>query len=498
MRSICLSLFFITTSLTGYAAELKADFNTRCVEIQQHLYSLKLKDAAKLLELEVIQNPENITADYLYVIHDLLKVLVSESPESFEKFHKRSAKAIKRLDAYTQKDVFGNFYKQEIYFYSSVVQGKSGNAVSAANDIRLSYKYGQKVIGDYPEYLPAYKTLGLIHAGFGNLPTTYRKLVSMLGYAGSTDKGIEELQSFILAPSTKPEWKWMQKEASFYLAAIKLYLKNDRETAWTLIDRLTSADAPSPLLTFMRSNFADKCKKNDEVIRTLKNTPKDAAFEDIPHLDFLMGTAKLQRLDPDASVYLLRFLNRYKGSSYIKSCYQKLAWNSMINNDTKSYKSYMSKLKLNGNLNLEEDQQAQMEADRNETPDSRLLKARLLFDGGYYPEALIGIRMLKAEDFTSTNLKTEYCYRKARIYHQLNDFELAEAFYKAAILTGEKSTLYYASYSCLYLAEVYEKNGKSTDANTYFKKATTLKDNKEYKNSVEHRAKAGLQRLKQQ
>ncbi len=498
MRRICLSLFFITTSLTAYTTGLNADFNSRCIEIQQHLYSLKLKNAEKLLELEVSQNPENVTADYLYVIHDLLKVLVSESPESFEQFHKRSSQAIKRLDAYDQKDVHGHFYKQEIYFYSSVVQGKSGNAVSAANDIRLSYKYGQKIISDYPDYLPAYKTLGLIHAGFGNLPTTYRKLVSMLGYTGSTDKGIEELQSFILASAKKPEWKWMQKEASLYLAAIKLYLKNDRETAWTLVDRLTSSETPSPLMTFVRSNFADKCKKNDEVIKTLKNTPKDAAFEDIPHLDFLMGTAKLQRLDQDASVYLLRYLSRYKGSSYIKSCYQKLAWNSLINNDVKSYKSYMNKLQLNGNLNLEEDQQAQMEARRNEMPDSRLLKSRLLFDGGYYPEALSGIRLLQAEDFTSTNLKTEYCYRKARIYHQLNDFELAEAFYKAAILTGEKSTLYYASYSCLYLAELYEKNGKSAVANTYFKKATSLKDNKEYKNSIEHRAKAGLQRLKQQ
>jgi hypothetical protein len=494
-RFVMLAALILIMPFSAFCLELYADFNQRCIDAQNSIFTLELENASKLLTEEQTENPENVTTDYLWVIHDLLKVLVSESPESFKNFQKRAVSSIKKLEKYKAKDAYGNFYKQEIYFYASVVQGKSGNAVSAANEIRLSYKYGQKVITDYPNFLPAYKTLGLIHAGFGNLPSTYRKLVSMLGYVGTTDRGIQELTKFIDSDTSNPGWVWMKKEASLYLAAVQLYLKNDQISAWSLVDSLTSTYTNNPLFVFVRANFADKCKKNDELINTLKASPTGDQYESVPHFDLLLGTAKQQRLDPDASTFLLRYLTSYKGDSYIKSCYQKLAWNALIINDLDGYNTYMNNLKLKGNLNLEEDQQAQMEANRNELPDGRLLKARLLFDGGYYNKALDEIRTLKASDFATTSHKTEYCYRKARIYHLRGEFILAEAYYKAAILTGEKLSLYYSSYAALYMAEMYEDQDNLVMANLYFRKATSFKSNKEYRKSIEHRAKAGLQRL---
>ncbi|MBI1306769.1 MAG: hypothetical protein GC181_09160 [Bacteroidetes bacterium] len=475
-------------------AEPKVDFNDRCLQAQEKLYYLKLKEARALIDLEKKSNPDNLIPSYLDVIHDLLKVLTEESSESFRNFHATASKSKSAIGRYTGKDGWDDFFREEIHFYTSVVYGKSGNAITAANEVRLSYKAGEKLIKEHPDFLPAYKTLGLIHAGFGNLPATYRKLVSMLGYSGTTDKGISELEKFTKA-SPQKGWSWMQQEAKLYLTAIHLYLKNDQETAWKMTETITKDYHHNPLMVFVRANFADKCKYNDDLITTILSVPKGDPYEPIPFLDFLIGTAKLQRLDADASVYLERFIRENKGSSYVKSCYQKLAWNALIKGDNTAYDSYMQKLKSHGSLFLEEDQQAEMEAERSGRPDARLLKSRLLFDGGYYTKALSIVRPLQAEDFDSKLLKTEYCYRKARIYDETKENDLAELFYKATIENGSDLTVYYASYAALYLGELYERTGKKTEARSYFTKATSFKNNKEYKNSVEHRAKAGLQRL---
>jgi len=62
---------------------------------------------------------------------------------------------------------------------------------------------------------------------------------------------------------------------------------------------------------------------------------------------------------------------------------------------------------------------------------------------------------------------------------------------------GKDLPQYYASYAALYLAELYERNGETADAVKYFKLSMHFDANKEYKKSIEHRAKNGLERIEQ-
>lgn len=493
MRQLLTSLLWLILVIPSMA-ETKVEFNERILDAQNNLFQLKLKQGGLVLAAEESANPNNLSADYLRVIEKLLYVLSNESPESFVQFHKQAHSALKRIEASDLKSPWIDFFQEEIHFYTSVVHGKTGNALAAANEVRQSYKYGERCQKNYPEFTPALKTLGLIHAGFGNLPTTYRKLVSMLGYTGTTEKGISELNRFVQS-TPKPEMVWMQREARLYLAAITLYLKNDPKSAWEQTTALTSDYQSNPLMVFVRANFAEKSKKNDILINTLLSCPKSPDYETIGYLNFALGVAKLQRLDADANVYLERYLSQYKGSNYVKSCYQKLAWYDLINGHSAGYQKRMQQLTSRGEKHLEEDQQAQLEADRGRVPDVRLLSARLLFDGGYYEKALVKLGDSKAEDYGTTLLKTEYCYRKARIYHLIGNHKLALAFYNACMLTGKDLSVYYASYAALFSAEIYEDQGNRSEASEFYRKSMSFKSNKEYRNSIEHRAKAGLHRV---
>lgn len=494
--TVLIGLLIWLVPLGANATSVNLSFTENCVDAQHLIFQLRLNEANERLTTERKVHPDNVVTDYLEVTYYMLSFVTSEKNSDYEQFKSIKDRATDRISDLDAHDGYRDFLLEEIYFYSSVVEGKKGHALSAANDVRNAYKYGSKVLDNYPSLQAAQKTIGLLNSGFGSLPNTYQKLVTFFGYETSMDKGIAQLREFINQKDCPEHLKLLQKEAEFYLGSVYLYLKNDKTTAWKMVEQLTSDYKSNPLSAFARVNFADKCKKNDVVIETIAQLPTSAQYATIPFLSFMMGKAKLQRNDVDADEYLLNFIQTQQGNSYVKSCYQKLAWHALIHGKPNQYFHYLNQVTQNGNGQLEEDEQAQKEANAGVVPNVGLLKTRLLFDGGYYETALSVIRPMRVRNFDTDLLKTEYLYRKARIYDALNEFELARAFYMGAMERGKNLSNYYASYSSLYLAELYERNNNKAKAEEYFKKSTSFSSNKEYKKSIEHRAKNGLARIK--
>ena len=85
---------------------------------------------------------------------------------------------------------------------------------------------------------------------------------------------------------------------------------------------------------------------------------------------------------------ILRVLVQFKGKNYIKEAYQKMGWNALIAGDMSRYKFYMERVKLYGDDVIDDDKQVPLEAESGIPPNVTLLKARLLFDGGYYKTAI--------------------------------------------------------------------------------------------------------------
>ena len=500
MQVVPRTLYLISIFLSVHfhaQGEATIHFSKLCLAAQQDLFQYKLEQAKSHLVLETKANPGNAAVDYLMVVHSMLDYTTNETSSKFNTFDSLKTIAVKNISSQPAGDGTRDFLLEEVYFYSSIVNGKKGNNLAAAGDVRNCYKYGTGVLSKHPDYVAAKKTLGLLQSGFGSLPTNYQKLVQFFGYESSMEKGLQNLNSFINAKTERAEWAAMKKEAQFFVASIHLYLKNDKVTAWNMIDSLTRDHQRNPLSRFARVNFADKCRKNDEIIKVLLAGQNKAGQQDIPFLSFMLGKAKLNRLDKDANTYLLQYLDQYKGKSYVKSCYQKLSWHALVHGNIKDYNKYKSLIDKNGNTALEEDEQAQKFAHQNIQPNPHLLKSRLFFDGGYNTEALNIIRSKKSPDFAPGLERTEYFYRKGRIYDALSNSKLATAFYLEAMEEGKDLPQYYASYAALYLAELYERIGKTADAVKYFKLSMHFDANKEYKKSIEHRAKNGLERIEQ-
>jgi tetratricopeptide (TPR) repeat protein len=308
---------------------------------------------------------------------------------------------------------------------------------------------------------------------------------------GNIDQAKFELEQ-VLVYSSRTQYIFKNEAIAIY-GLIMAHFDNDPGSAWNLLQKSSLNPAQSPLTAYIFSSLALKNGDNDLAISYLQGSPKGVQYYSFPYLDFMLGTAKLRRLDADAPIYLNKYLHEFKGIHFIKECYQKLAWSELLHDNVSGYTQQMHNVKKYGAHVVDEDKQALRESDRGIIPQVTLLKARLLSDGGYYKRALELLEseqsLLQHPDYT-----LEANYRLGRIYHLEKKYTLAIPYYQKAIEKGVQSTTHYACASSLYIGTIYEIQKNFKLARFYFQKCLAITSG-DYTSSLHQKAKAGLNRI---
>ncbi len=210
-----------------------------------------------------------------------------------------------------------------------------------------------------------------------------------------------------------------------------------------------------------------------------------------PMLDYEMGDAKMKRLDYSAIQYFDRFIKSSKSNFYLKDACYNIALLYYLQGKNELANQYKAKTRSTGKTESDADKQAQRNA-ALPFPHRELLKAKLLNDGGNNEQALA--ILLKMNDTKSEN-QLEYDYRLGRVYDELAEDDKAIAQYNKAIEEGKNSTEYYAARAALQAGFIYEKKGNKSEALRYFNIVLDLDDH-DYKNSLDQRAKASINRVR--
>ena len=163
----------------------------------------------------------------------------------------------------------------------------------------------------------------------------------------------------------------------------------------------------------------------------------------------------------------------------------------------KKAEAYRANVLRMGNQITDADKQAYQSAKKGGWPNPILLKARLLSDGGYQSQALNMLAGKTSNDFTADADKTEFAYRLGRIYDLMNQDELAIRFYKSAIEKGEHQPEYFAARAALQIGMIYESQRQFSKAVEYYHQCIEMKDHA-FKNSLDQKAKSGIQRCVKQ
>jgi tetratricopeptide (TPR) repeat protein len=368
---------------------------------------------------------------------------------------------------------------------------------SATFEVRKAYKLLEENQKKYPDFKPNLEGLGLIHAAVGTIPKSFQWTAAMIGLSGTIKQGISELKQLLAATASEHESAYLKDETILLLTFTELNLgkEKDKEMMRKRFYGIKEV-GEKPLILFSKSIFHFAVGENDSVISLLSGRSREGNAMMVSYLDFMEGTARLNTLDYTAEKMFSSYVNTFKGSNYIKAAWQHLAWIRLLQGDLAGYKNYVKKYisSSKGNDLADEDQVAIKEAESGIIPNTLLLRSRLLFDGGYYNRALLELAGKPLSEFPTQKDQLEFTYRLARIFDKTKKNDKAIQFYEQTIKNGEKYNYYFAANSALSLGQMYEDAGDKTKAVFYYKKTLSMR-NHDYQNSIDQKAKAGLNRL---
>ena len=417
------------------------EWNSNCNKAYKKILLLEFNTANQIILEEKKENPSNKIVYLLDNYIDFFKIQIGEEKSDYIHNIKQIESRIEHISNGEKSSQWYNYSLAEIYIQTAANRLKFGDYFKAAYDINKAYRLLSSNKEKYPEFIPNNKSFAVLETLLGTIPEKYNWVLSLANMNGSVKYGLNNLDKTI---------KNMKKNALYnYLI--------------------------------------------DVAISILENRIQSTNSYPFYYLDFLVGKGKLNNLDLNAKDDFIYYLNHFKGENYIKSSYMYLSWLAIIKGDTNLFHNYQAKINSTGSSLVGSDKEAQNQFSNKVIPNVDLLKARLLYDGGYYNRSL---QILKNISFpNNTDEKLEWVYRKAINYEKLGMIDLAEEYFILSYKLGKSKPYYFAAKSAVHLAQIYEKRNNTASANEYFQKCIDL-ENHEYEQSLEQKAKAGLNRIK--
>ena len=490
---LLLAIFFLTTQLNANNNSYFA-FTPVAKKAFQQVSSLRFQEAYSSLAHIKIKDPDNLIVYHIENYIDFLSVFLNEDVKEFKRLEKNKNIRLNKIKSGNKNSPYYLFVQAEIHLQWAMARLKYGEYITAFNETGKAFKLLKTNQKKFPNFIANKKSLGLLHAVVGTIPDSYKWGVKLLGgLDGTIEQGKRELEEVLTY--AKSNQFIFEEETLILYAFLMLYLKNDEEKAWHILKSSKLDPKTNPLATYALANMAMKTGRNDEAINFLLNKPVSKSYHPFYFLDFLLGVAKLNRLDNDADKYLKLFVQNFKGRHQIKKAYQKLAWFQLIHGDVNGYNNYMSQCKTKGESQLDGDKNALRAANKKVIPNQILLKARLLFDGGYYRKAYQFMIKNASNNFIQKKHQLEFTYRLGRILHKMKNLPDALEAYQSTINSGKKEAYYYACNSALQMGFIFEKQKQYDRAYKYYKLCLSMRP-EQYKNSLHQKAKAGLNRLK--
>ncbi len=470
-------------------------FSPRLIQAYNHILALRLDPGKAILKEEHAKHPNSPALAFVEDYAAFLTAFINESPKQMEKDADAFDNRLRILEKSDASSPFHLYSQAEVLIHKAALRFKFNDYVKGAGNVRAAYKLLKENIQKFPDFKPHHKSMGMLEVLIGTVPPRYQWVTSMLGMEGRMDEGIKKIKDFMNHPAVEPEIAMLKQEAIFLYGFLQAKVVRQKEEAWKVVDEATQGYRNNLLHCYVRATVGLQCKKNEEVIRTLLRRPRGDDYARFYFLDYLLATAKLQKLDPGADIHFKIFVTYSTGENHIKMAYMKLAWSSLIQGNKDLFETYKALADKKGHENFEEDKLAEKLANEDGTPNITILKGRLLFDGGYFDQALSELNSIDPKTLSQKKEQVELTYRIGRVYHEMGNSVEAIKAYAYTMEAGKSESWYYAANSALKTGEIYEEKGDHVQARKYFELAMTF-PNDEYKQGINSQAKAGLSRLK--
>lgn len=486
MRRLLL-LFFWAGSQVLCLAQNSYTFHAQARAVYDDALRLELDLAEAGIDAIRQREPDNLVVDHLESYVDFFRLYLSGDETLDDQLEERYDRRIEHLETGDPTSPYYRYAIAEAQLHRSLIDLRFERYLTAFRNLNRAHKQLRDNADIFPDFLPTYKDLGLLHAAVGAIPPQFKWGVSVFSsLTGTIPEGRAEMQR-ALADRDSPFYL----ETAVLHALLELYLASAPEKASRLTDSLDLRPATNNLHCFVVANIAMRNGRNRRAIDLLEQQQRGGTAADFPYLDFMLGQAKLRDLDARARVHFQSFLLRYPGRHFRKEAQQKIAWSYLLEDDRESY--FRTMAKIEGDSQAGGDEHAMREAARAEAPHLGLLRARLLFDGGYFDRARAELDELTVSELSEVE-QLERLYRTGRVLGGLQDVPGAISFYVRTIDEGRENPAYYACNAALQAGLLEEDRGNRAAAVRYFNTCLEI-DPAEYRTGLHMLAKAGLDRV---
>lgn len=471
------------------------EFSPPVLAAYQKAIRLRLPEARQGIDRLKKEEPDNLLPLLVDNYIDFLTVFTGERPDDYKRLLKNMEPRLDKIARGDRRSPYYLYCQAEIRLQWAFLSSRFGNFLSAMSDTKQAYALLKENQRRYPDFSPNLKSLGIIHALVGNVPEEFHWALKVLGgMSGTTERGLQELAT--LRKDTRPPALLFREEALMAESFLLAYLSNEPATAWHLLSTSTIQPNTNPLAACGMALVAMRAGQNEAAIQVLEQAPTDPAYTPFYQRDYLLGLAKLRRLDATAGTALEQFSQRFTGENGLKEAYQKLAWFHLIFDRPEVYRTCMQLVKKRGVARSEADKAALNEANIGIPPDKRLLQARLLFDGGYYQRAYDLLKSTTVDVYKDKPRdQLEYIYRLGRIAHRMGKSQEALQYYRQTIDTGAASPWYFACNAALHTGLLYEEKKNYRESENAYLRCLRLKP-ETYAAGLHAQAKSGLARVK--
>jgi tetratricopeptide (TPR) repeat protein len=209
--------------------------------------------------------------------------------------------------------------------------------------------------------------------------------------------------------------------------------------------------------------------------------------------DYLVGKAKLNRLDQDALAHLKNFYSNSPGEDFKKEIARKIAQYHLINGNMAEYKSWNSKVDDVGSDMTDRDREAEIEANLDYDPLPELMEVRLLFEGGYFDNAETALKNIAKGKIATEPYNLAYTYWNGRILQETGRSQEAISAYRQLIDLAN-ADFFFAADAAYQVGFIYEQDKQYSSAVKYYQTALDLNDS-DWENFIEIKANRGVERV---
>lgn len=472
------------------------EFDATCQTAYNEITALRLASGTQLLQQAATENPNNLAPVFLHSYTVFFQLFFNEDPDTYRALQPEFGNILSRLQQGPASSPFYQYTQAVVLLHKAIVEIKFGEKFSAAWNFKKAFSLIKSNEKKFPDFMPNKIVYGPMQVAVGTIPPNYKWLAGIFGLSGSIKEGMKQMR--LVLNSNDASARFFFNEMAFYYCYLCFYFENNPDEVFRFIQSKKLDVVNNHLFTYLAANLSINDKKTESARAIILGRNTSNTYLQTPVWDLELGYVYLHSLQLDKAIeHFSRFVKEFKGKFYVKEAWQKLAFAYYLKGNSKAAENCRVQVLRKGNTYSDADSRAYNESKSGEWPNPELLKVRLLYDGGYFSEALKLLSGKSQASYSKSSDQLEFVYRVGRVYDDLTRYDEALKFYNITIQQGKNRREYYASRAALQAGLIMENKGNLKEAIEYYNTCLEMDDH-DFKNSIDQRAKAGINRCKGQ